>query len=743
MRTYQPKFLDDGSPNPRFKSQPNYHPHKWLEDGRPNPDWKPRASGPRTSGRFKPRPFSECNFFTAWDGEGVDTPEGHQYILISAGWKRGKTAWQYRDLVAPPGERLTTLQILDFMAEVVAQIPQKGHHVSYSFGYDAVHILRDLDWPEAKYALMDSYKRRGWVGKNSVKYTPRKLLSVWFPQRAVGGSKHWSGLLRLWDVFGFFQSSFVSAVEDWLGPDYPDLGIIREGKGERGTQADRERLTEYCHAELRALVLMMEKVFGGFKEMGLSLKRWDGPGAAASAAFRLYMPKDWFEVAREPLASNQALYQAAQHAYFGGRVEMIRYGCHRGDLYLYDLNSAYPAALVQLPDLSAGEWQQVKTPTSSVAVCQVKWVSGQTMIGPFPLRRAKGTVVYPLRGIGWYWWPEVEAAIASGAEVEIMDCWQFVPRDPGARPFSWVADLYARRQVAIQRGEGGLQKAIKLVINSLYGKTAQQVGYIPRLEQIVDYRRDVIEEFDNGLAKVPPYYNLVVAGWITSWCRAQVARAAGNGEGIIAIATDGVVSTQPLDLEVDTVKKLGGWSLTFEEDATFVLVQSGVYYTRTREGVWKERSRGFTYAGIPSLPSQEKAKLIARRVQQIMDGWERGDESIAIPGKRLVTLRAAAAGEEPSAAWEKRGQWEPLPQGRVIHLFSPQNSPKRVPLGIKQEPHLGLVDTWPWEDFHNEFPVSYPYHAIPLNESIIEIDQTLSDEMAAWLEHGNTSELFD
>ncbi len=48
---------------------------------------------------------------------------------------------------------------------------------------------------------------------------------------------------------------------------------------------------------------------------------------------------------------------AAQYAYFGGRFETFKIGRYKGPVYSLDINSAYPFAISQLPNLNAGALQ--------------------------------------------------------------------------------------------------------------------------------------------------------------------------------------------------------------------------------------------------------------------------------------------------------------------------------------------------------------------------------------------------
>jgi len=113
--------------------------------------------------------------------------------------------------------------------------------------------------------------------------------------------------------------------------------------------------------------------------------------------------------------------------------------------------------------------------------------------------------------------------------------------------------------------------ALKLLLNSLYGKMAQRVGW------------------DKKKKRPPKWHQLEWAGWVTSYTRAKLYRAMlMAGEGLIGVETDAVFSTKRLDLDVGTA--LGQWDETIYDE--IVYLQSGFYFVRNGDN-WKAKYRGF------------------------------------------------------------------------------------------------------------------------------------------------------
>ena len=114
-------------------------------------------------------------------------------------------------------------------------------------------------------------------------------------------------------------------------------------------------------------------------------------------------------------------------------------------------------------------------------------------------------------------------------------------------------------------------------MNSLYGKLAQRVGW------------------KEETGEPPTWHQLEYAGFATAYCRAMLLSAImQNPMSIVAVETDGLISTEPLRLREST--ELGDWEA--EEYDDVIYVQSGVYWIhgRDKDGQlkWlKARTRGF------------------------------------------------------------------------------------------------------------------------------------------------------
>ena len=617
--------------------------------------------------------FSRAHFI-AWDGEGINTgnwtdehTEEHAFIMFAS--SDGDYVQTSRNET-----RLSTRLCFDTLLSCASRNPQ-AIHVVYGGSYDCNQILRDIPMYKAK--EIAKVKSCFWEGYY-IEFIPRKSLYI------RRGDEH----VTLWDVIGFFQSSFVNAIEQWLGNDYAELPAIKAGKNLRGgfVQADLPYLREYNDAENRALVKLMTLFQQAVASLGLSLARWDGAGAVAAAIMRKHDYKKELRTATDPEPPDVEM--AARHAYFGGRFELGQFGTHNAKGYGYDICSAYPTSFLHLPSLRSGRWRKISRPRLAdipkFALVHIRWDLPEIRFGPFPYRNIYGLVSFPTSGENWVWACEVLAAAdyfgSALPGIELVEAYVFVEQQL-TQPFVWVQQYYDERQRIIN-GESslpfGCQMVIKLGLNSLYGKTAQNLGY------------------EKESRRIPPYHSLLYAGFITAQTRAKLWTAAmQKPESIIMLATDGILTTEQLDLPITKTKELGAWEYT--EYDYILAIQSGVYVTRKGDK-WSFRKRGI-----------ETVDNVRGFVDAIRAHWGRRKRTYAkfpMRQTRLIGIRSAVIGKDFWARW---GNWYHQPHDLTVE---PGPSTKRIrdnrsPNGY---PAKGLVWTLPTPNiWFDEDIFSIPY----------------------------------
>lgn len=547
---------------------------------------------------------SEPPQFIALDGEGVTRrPSGqHDYVLLGCSDGRTLDRWSRGGL--------STRECLDFLLETKREHP-KAVFVGFSTGYDINMIVGDCDVDTL--ALLQAGEAADWNGYR-MRYFPGK--SFWVA-RIEGDDIRES--MTLWDVWGFFQSSFVNALQEWKIGDVATVAQIAGMKESRGVfKADeRSEITGYCIRECELLVELMIEVARTLIDVDLYLARWDGAGAVAGAMLGKHGIRRYTRMADE-----SAMQDILLRAYFGGRVETFGVGVVTDECYAFDINSAYPAQTQHLPNC-VGTWERATAYHENTAppygVYRVRWKgTGDQQIGPFPYRIASGDVYWPRSGEGWYHAVEVKAAIecCPGYEIEVKEGFVFTPVDD-ARPFAYIPSVYEER-LAYKSAGDPRNIILKLGLNATYGKLAQTVG---------------------AFGRAPAYQSFMYAGMITAGTRAAMLRAMSTVDPInlVVAATDGIFTREPLN--VPQSKALGMWdSKTIE--AGLLVAQTGVMVSPERRHV---RTRGFSKGGIDYAAFYEAwtTKYIAaqvtiketrfhglgRALQEGMRDWRRWVES--------------------------------------------------------------------------------------------------------------------
>lgn len=557
--------------------------------------------------------------FLGWDGEGQEVNGRHVYTLLAN--SRGN--W----IESPTG--LTTQECLWFLMDE-ARKNDKVNHVVYGGSYDSNMILSDLSLSEIQRLCETGTV---WWSNYRISYRQRKSLHIieYHPEDFEHKKGRWQpkkiGSLILWDSIGFFQTRFVDAITGWTPENIPALDFIGEMKDKRGRfhEVPAEKIRDYCIQECRMLVELMTEFRNQCRHTGYVPKRWDGAGALSARILEK-------EGVREYLPETP-LYPQCQYGYFGGRIENVQTGTYEGPVYGHDIVSAYPYAMTKLPCLKHGKWLNTREHyDGGFGIYHIRYTGKlKDRLHPFPVRK-DGRVYFPPKAEGWYWGPEVLAAMRHNpGAIEILDgyvWWQ----ECRHQPFKFVQSLFDHRR-RLKRNGHPAEKVFKLGLNGLYGKMVQQVGY--------RYTK-------SGDLKKPPFHCLEWGGWVTSYTRATIyALAMKNPDSIIAFETDGVYATEPLTTDGDS--SLGSWEVRHFEGITYV--QSGVYWLKGKDGNW-----GAKYRGI------DRGTLTR---DMVIDAWTENASEVGCSQTRFHGMHMASTNPETFVDWR---QWVTGPKQITLTL---------------------------------------------------------------------------
>lgn len=524
--------------------------------------------------------------FIAVDGEGITDDNGdHHYVLLSVGDQS-----YHRN-----GQPLHHDEIFEFLYDQFEEHPDAAF-VGFFLGYDFTQWVRTLTANRGAMLLspqgitarqprsanvhqpfmvdVDGHWQIDLLGHKRFKLRP-----------TVPRGQKPAPTMYVCDAGPFFQTSFLNVIDPrgWPAEDYPvstqDYQIIMEGKKRRADAVFDLDMVRYNVTENRVLSQVMEKLNHGFVDAGVRLNKqqWFGPGQAASAWLKDHCDH-LSDLVRE--ATPLDVLEAAIAAYYGGWFEIFCHGHVPDDSYEFDLNSAYPAAIAQLPCLLHGEW--IHNPlTDDVPRWTLERVtvsSTQDIVGAAPYRNRDGAISRPRQVTGWFWKFEIDAYVTAdlARRVHVHERWSYDPC-PCPPPMAAVRDLYQQRIALGEQGKNSPQgKALKLLYNSMYGKFAQSVGK-------------------------PRYANSVWASAITALTRAAIADLIGSHptgvRDLLMVATDAVFFRSDHPHVTDDKTTLGAWSRTLRSNLT--LFMPGVY--------WDDATRA-------ALAADEAPKLKSRGI---------------------------------------------------------------------------------------------------------------------------------
>jgi|WetSurMetagenome_2_1015567.scaffolds.fasta_scaffold01855_4 hypothetical protein len=336
---------------------------------------------------------------------------------------------------------------------------------------------------------------------------------------------------------------------------------------------------------------------------GAAMKRWEAMRGKKA-------PEDFGGV----------LYNDFKHYYYGGRCQVFIDGMIDNAVKLFDINSAYPFAMLSLhpidnnySEISFKKMMSLDKKNHGGLFITCDAISG----GAFPFRDVDGSLIFPSDSIprtyhitGWEYFTALKTKTAVIKNITKILYF------PIKTTFTdYVQHFYTSRKEAKAAGDDAGDLLCKLFMNSLYGK----FGANPE-----NYQEHVIAEacaidadgvvrgapMDTGqsgswvfggmlgsryLAQKPideeqqRYYNVCTAASITGYVRAMLWEAICNCEGVVYCDTDSIFCKEAKGLKIG--KELGEWDLEAECKSGAVAGKK-LYAFEKLDGEFKYASKG-------------------------------------------------------------------------------------------------------------------------------------------------------
>ena len=437
---------------------------------------------------------------------------------------------------------------------------------AWNLGFDAMILLKNLG-DKIKNLKEEDFKLSG--DTFNVFYIPKKALSI-------GDKKKHT--VKFYDIASLFNKQPLDKVaKKYLGKQKEYTGKYQNKQFPDDILTDEKEsklVIDYCILDAKLTQQLTEFWLDKFyKSFGVYPKKFHSAGTIAMQYLHTKLEK-WSSFFTIPYEVQELAYKT----YFGGRFEVLKRGTF-SNVFHYDINSAYPYVMSLIPDFTKGKWIDVKEKKDLnfdyFGFYEIEVIVNEKVIAPFLYRPDKEISIFMPNGKFKTFTTSSELKVAlEKFDVELLSvkgCY-FIPEEKGENQFNEIIkDMYKQR---LNQTDEGQKHVYKVIINSIYGKTAQT-------------------------KPVPTsFFSPVVTSTITGYCRAMLLEAvADNKNDIIAFATDGIFSTKPLKVPITpNQKKLGEWSFEFHRD--FTIFMSGIYsfnYYDHKSKEWNRqtRSRGF------------------------------------------------------------------------------------------------------------------------------------------------------
>lgn len=559
----------------------------------------PRSSkdAPSRASRFTYSPIGV-------DGEGEDG----RYTLLAACDDRGFERY------IEDREGLDTERCLRFLTS----LPPKPFVFGFAFSYDVNMILCSLTHDEL--FTLAQWGRIFWRDWR-IAHVPGKALTI-----THRSSKR---TCIVWDLYPWIQSSFVKMLEDFNLADTATLERISSMKDQRSdfSEVPMELIRTYCLEECQLLSKAVKMLLDLILASGYKTSVFYSPGSLSAAVMKAHKVNDY-----RLEGEGGVLAEALEEAYVGARAEVAQVGPIEGPLYESDINSAYPAAISELPCFAHGVWRKYRRgrPITDTTLIRVKWKTKPNVLwGPFPVRPRVGSLRFPTSGEAWIWGREARIGETVCKEFEILGGWEWVQKCDH-KPFAFVAQIYDRRRQLKDEGSP-LEYVFKLILNSIYGKIAQR---------------------PYGSAE-PMWRYMPWAGLITSGVRAILMEqicAVGQSHVILA-ATDCLITDKPLKVPVGP--ELGAWSVHEYEE--LFIAGPGFYEARVpgeiKCGVEKCTNESHNH---PKVRNRGISRINVE-FSELRTAWEAmGREgTVTINTRRFIGYRQALQYKETSDLWRQ------------------------------------------------------------------------------------------
>ena len=428
---------------------------------------------------------------------------------------------------------------------------QNSWNFFYNITFDAEVILKTLG------ETLNNYKKTRKLvfklNKYRIEYIPNKKLAV--------RKGHHSAVF--FDIAQYYHSSLVVAYQKNIGElqsDYLKMKKQREHFTNSFYKKYPNKVRKYCTKDcIHTMELAKHWIKLFYDAFGFYTQRWLSSGYLAEKVLinhGINIPK-FTELPYR-------VQDIAWRSYYGGRFEILKRG-FIGTSFLYDINSAYPFALSKIPHVTKGKWIKSKSIKQSALLGFFKIqcdVPDCKYVPPFAFKTNE-KLIFPSGKFQTYC-TLAELKTCDKKYFKILEGIQYFDDNPSYPYKEFVESIYKKR-LALKQKLDPLELPLKVILNSIYGKSAQRIGN-----------------------RIGNLFCPVIASTITGTARAmlyQFVQEHDIEQDVVSFSTDSIISTKRIDVNSS---ELGSFALENSAIDVYVL-QNGIYRFN---GTWKKRGIG-------------------------------------------------------------------------------------------------------------------------------------------------------
>lgn len=366
------------------------------------------------------------------------------------------------------------------------------------------------------------------------------------------------GNIRLLDFYKFFNTSLNNLSKSFLGKQKMDFDFKRVFDKESAF-INMEEAIKYCKMDCELLFELVLK-FDNSIEIDFNLSINDC--FSASHLAKIIFHKNY--LTDTLMGSIEEDYNIEKSSYHGGLCMSYAKGVYNKKIYVYDVNSSYPYAMMEEMPYKFIEEKELSKDPRQITKHYLYKIEFE-----FPTfaricnlgMKIENELVFLQQGKGWFWGCELLTAEKLGAKF----VFQRVRKYNAKAIFrEYITDMYAKRLQAKKDKNEILIELYKKLLNSLYGKFGQKLhseNYIEKYEMFMENKLQIndlhllsddciyVEYFDffkqfnsiGGLVRFSSYISAI------SKCTLLEPIVKINQDQILYMDTDSLFLTKELD----------------------------------------------------------------------------------------------------------------------------------------------------------------------------------------------------